>query len=228
MTPLVLIPGLMCDSRLFGPQIQVLEKSRKISVVVPKQNSIEQMASHVLGSVDGPISVAGLSMGGIVAMEMLRQARDRIQALALLDTTPLADAPENYAVRNRQIEDVRGGRLKDVMREELKPAYLVDGPAKQELLELCTDMAELLGPSVFEFQATALRDRSELTNVLKTAPERTLILYGAEDVLCPPQRHLLMHKHIPWANLVEISNAGHLPTLEQPKATTDALQGWLS
>ena len=228
MTPLVLIPGFMCDARLFGPQIAALGQDREVIATVPTQNTVTGMASAILDAIPGRLCVGGLSMGGIVALEILRQAPDRIERLALMDTTPLADAPQNYDIRNRQIKDVHAGRLVDVMREELKPAYLVDSPNKKDLLELCTDMAQALGPEVFEAQAIALRDRTDAQGALANAPKHTLILHGAEDRLCTPERHQLMHELAPHSTLVSIENAGHLPTLEQPAATIHALQNWLA
>ena len=228
MTPLLLIPGFMCDHRLFVPQIAALGTDREIVVITPTQDTIEGMATVMLGAVAGPICVGGLSMGGIVAMEMLRQAPERIERLALIDTTPLADAPENFGIRNRQIKDVWRGKLKDVMREELKPAYLADSINKNEIMELCTDMAQVLGPVVFEAQAKALRDRADFRNALALAPSRTLILHGSEDRLCPRERHYEMHLLVPGSTLVSVTGAGHLPTLEQPAATSKALLSWLS
>ncbi|MGI9389318.1 MAG: alpha/beta fold hydrolase [Boseongicola sp.] len=227
MTPLIMIPGFMCDQRLFGPQIVALGRDRQILVVVPTEPTVEAMAAAILGATQGLICVAGLSMGGIVAMEMLRQAPDRIERLALMDTTPLADAAENYETRNRQIKMVWKGHLAEIMREELKPAYLVDSDNRKAILQLCTDMAEGLGRHVFEAQSTAIRDRADLQVALTQAPGNTLILHGSEDRLCPPEGHSLMHRLAPGSALVSIPNAGHLPTLEQPAATTAALATWL-
>lgn len=93
-------------------------------------------------------ALAGLSMGGILAMEILAQAPDRIARLALLDTNPRAELPEVQARRAPQIDAVQAGRLREVMRDEMKPNYLVDGPGKQAVLDLCMDMAMDLGPQV--------------------------------------------------------------------------------
>lgn len=227
MTTTVLIPGFMCTAQLFGPQIAVLKRFGPVFPMVPTQSTIPDMAATILKVVEGPLAVAGLSMGGIVALEMLRQAPGRITRLALMDTTPLADAPGNYDIRTRQIAEVHAGGMRRVMREELKPAYLVDSPEKPVLLDLCMDMAESLGPDVFEAQALALRDRDDAQDVLKHAPKRTLILCGAEDKLCPPERHDLMHALAPHATRLNVENAGHLPTLENPRATNAALVRWM-
>ncbi|NNL18445.1 MAG: alpha/beta hydrolase, partial [Boseongicola sp.] len=151
----------------------------------------------------------------------------RITHLALMDTTPLADAPANFDVRTRQIADVHAGQLEAIMRDELKPAYLVDSPRKSAIMDVCMAMAKDLGPDVFEAQSLALRDREDLRASLASAPDKTLILYGAQDRLCPPERHHLMHSLAPHATLVAVENAGHLPTLEAPLPTTQAIQNWL-
>ena len=227
MIPIVLIPGFMCDASLFGPQIPVLERFGPVRPVVPTQSTIAAMAAALLGAADGPLVVAGLSMGGIVALEMLRQAPARIARLALMDTTPLADAAANHAVRTRQIAEVRAGGLRRIVREELTPAYLAGGADDPAILDLCMDMAERLGPAVFEAQARALRDRADARDALPHAPRHTLILCGAQDRLCPPDRHDLMHRLAPHAARTDIADAGHLPTLENPRDTNAALVRWM-
>lgn len=227
MRSLLLLPGFMCDARLFGPQMDLLSMYANVSVRIPTERSAAEMGAAALASVEDPIWVAGLSMGGIVALEMLRQAPDRIAGLALLDTTPLADAPENHAIRTRQVAEVHRGGLDRIMREELKPAYLAETGAKSAILDLCLAMARDLGPDIFEAQSLALRDRDDLCAGLARAPARTLILSGAGDRLCPPGRSDLMHRLAPHAMRVDIPAAGHLPVLENPTDTNSALLGWL-
>ena len=228
MRPLVLIPGFMCDGRLFEPQIRGLHKTHDVTIALPTERTIGDMAARILDDNPGEFALGGLSMGGIIALEMLRQAPDRITRLALMDTTPLADAPANYEVRTRQIAEVHAGHLETIMRDELKPAYLVESREKTAILDLCMAMAKSLGPEVFEAQSLALRDRADLQAALTHAPEHTLILHGAEDRLCPPERHHLMHRLAPHSRLVSIEKAGHLPTLERPFQTTAAIQNWLT
>ena len=227
MTPLVLIPGFMCDRRLFGPQIARIGRERQVLSLMPAGNSIAGMAQNLLAAAPSRFALGGLSMGGIIAMEVHSQAPERIERLALMDTTPFADAPENFATRTRQIADVKAGKLDQVMQEELKPAYLVDSPAKPALLDLCLDMARAAGPDVFEKQALALRDRASQEDSLRKVDIPTLILCGRQDRLCPVERHEFMARLIPHATLEVIENAGHMPTLEQPEKTTAALARWL-
>ena len=109
----------------------------------------------------------------------------------------------------------------------LKPNYLVDSPQKTNLLELCMEMALDLGPVVFVNQSIALRERADQTSILQSFKGDALVLCGRHDKLCPVERHELMHQLIPNSHLVIIENAGHLPSLEQPKKTTSALADWL-
>ena len=228
MTPLVLIPGMMCDARLFAPQIDAFSESYKVVVILPTADTVAGMAAQVLENVSGNFALAGLSLGGIVAMEVFAQAPERVTRLALMDTNPKAETDQIKARRGPQIDRVRAGHLHKVMRDEMKPHYLSDGPDRDRVLDLCMDMAEGLGTEIFINQSKALRDRPDQQDVLSKVTQPTLILSGEDDRLCPPDRHHLMKSLIPHATLTFIEGAGHLPTLEQPKATTNALKTWLN
>lgn len=225
MTPLVLIPGMMCDARMWGPQTGQLPST--VLVPPPHLDTMQAMAAHLLAHLPSRFALAGLSMGGILAMEMLRQAPDRVERLALLDTNPLAEAPAMQARREPQISRALAGDLAGVMRDDLKPNYLVPGPHRQVLLDLCMDMALGLGPPYFISQSRALAARPDQQATLAAFRGPALVLMGAEDRLCPLDRHTLMHRLMPQSRLVVIDGAGHLPTLEKPAETTAALRGWL-
>ncbi|WP_027256595.1 alpha/beta fold hydrolase [Leisingera aquimarina] len=228
MTPLVLIPGMMCDARLFTPQVAALSGQRYLHLVsLARHSSIEAMAQAILETAPPRFALAGLSMGGIVAMEVLRLAPQRVDRIALLDTNPLAEREEIKQRRLPQMQAVRNGRLAEVMRDEMKPNYLAPGPQRKDVLDLCMAMALGLGPHVFLSQSRALMDRPEQTGTLAQARLPALVLCGRQDVLCPLERHELMAGLIPGARLEVIENAGHLPTLEQPEETTAALARWL-
>jgi pimeloyl-ACP methyl ester carboxylesterase len=228
MIPLVLIPGMMCDGRLFNPQSAALSGERAIQLApISAHDNVAALAQDILDNAPPTFAVAGLSMGGIVAMEMMRRSPERIERLALLDTNPLAETDLVRAGRLPQMEKVRNGRLENVMREEMKPNYLSDGPHKSAVLDLCMSMAKSLGPDVFLRQSTALANRPDQTDALRSATVPTLVLCGEDDILCPLARHQLMHQLVPHSTLEVISNAGHLPTLEQPEQTTAALIRWL-
>ncbi len=228
MTPLILLPGMMCDARLFGPQIDALSNRVPLmSFPLSQQDSVGAMAAEILNNAPPRFALAGLSMGGIVAMEVLRQAPDRVERLALLDTNPLAEAPEVKARRAPQMAAVREGRLRQVMRDEMKPNYLADGPRQGAILDLCMAMAADLGPDVFLRQSQALMDRIDQRATLSAYSGKTLVLCGRADGLCPVERHQLMHDLMPDSVLTIIEDAGHLPTLEQPQETTAVLIRWL-
>lgn len=228
MTPLVLLPGMMCDARLYGPQIAALSGRVPIHLApVTAFDTVQKLAADILENAPPSFALAGLSMGGIIAMEVVRQAPDRVSRLALLDTNPRAELEEVRQAREPQIAAVRAGGLHSVMRDELKPNYLANGPLRQEVLDMCMTMALDLGPDVFERQSRALQERPDQQETLKSVTVPTLILMGREDRLCPLDRHELMHALVAGSTLKIIEGAGHLPPLEQPEAVTAALKTWL-
>lgn len=228
LIPLVFLPGMMCDARLFGPQIAALGKDREVYVApISNHNTVAALAAEVLKNAPPSFALAGLSMGGIVAMEVIAQAQGRVERLALMDTNPRAETPAVAAMRGPQMEAVKAGNLQDIMRNQMMPKYLKDSAQNPELLELCWDMAKDLGAEVFLRQSEALRDRPDQQETLRGYTGKALVLCGKHDVLCPLERHELMHTLLPNSRLEIIENAGHLPTLEQPQLTTAALTRWL-
>ena len=226
--PLVFLPGMMCDARLFGPQIAALSPEFSVMVCpVTRGERIEDIASALLDDLPSRFALAGLSMGGIVAMEILRRAPGRVTRLALMDTNPLAETPQIAAAREPQIVKARAGRLLDVMRDEMKPHYLAPGPYRGEILKLVMDMADSLGPETFVRQSRALQRRRDQQATLRKCKVPTLILCGAHDALCPIKRHTFMAELIQGAELLVLDDAGHLPTLEMPDDTTAALRRWM-
>jgi pimeloyl-ACP methyl ester carboxylesterase len=227
MTPLVLIPGMMCDARMWGAVPQALAPHPVHHAVPVAGETISSMAAAILHDAPTRFALAGLSLGGIVAMEILAQAPERVDRVALLDTNPLAEAPVVRARRDPQIACAMAGELDAVMRDEMKPNYLAD-PSDTAILDLCLDMARALGPDVFRRQSLALRDRPDQTATLQRFSGPALVLMGAQDRLCPRDRHDLMHSLMPQSKLVIVDGAGHLPPLEQPRATITALKEWLA
>lgn len=227
--PIVLLPGMMCDARLFDPQIADLSADHCVTVApITQGDGVEEIANSLLTKLPERFALAGLSMGGIVAMEILRRAPKRVTRLALLDTNPLAETPQTAAAREPQIVAARSGRLRDVMRDEMKPKYLAEGPGQKDVLDLVMQMAEALGPEVFVRQSRALQRRPDQQATLRKCRIPTLVLCGAEDTLCPVKRHEFMAELIPQAQLVVVDGAGHLPPLERPDVTTQALREWMA
>lgn len=227
MTPLVLIPGMMCDARMWGDLAGHLAPRPVIHALPVGADTVAGLAAAILRDLPARFALAGLSMGGIVAMQIVAQAGARVERLALWDTNPLAEAPAAQARRGPQIARALGGDLAGVMRDEMKPNYLAAGPGMAAVLDLCMDMALGLGPQVFTQQSRALRDRPDQTATLAGYSRPALVAMGAEDRLCPRDRHDLMHALMPRARLVVIDGAGHLPPLEQPARTRAAFDDWL-
>ena len=227
--PLVLLPGMMCDGRLFAPQIAAFSHERAVMVAaLTGADTMSALASSILAIAPPRFALAGLSMGGIVAMDMIRQAPERISRLALLDTNAKADPPQNAAIREAQVESALNGGLRAVMRDEMKPNYLANGPERDRILGLCMEMAEDLGPQIFADQSNAIKRRPDQQETLRKVRVPTLVLCGEDDRLCPLERHELMHDLILGSHLAVIPGAGHLPTLEQPDPTNRRLNEWLT
>ena len=226
--PLLLLPGMMCDHRLFAPQVAALCTGRQIGVPdFGDGETMEAIAAEILAAAPPRFALAGVSMGGILAMEMMRQAPERISQLALIDTNPFAERDEVRRRRGPQIEAVRQGRLETIMRDEMKPAYFTHLADSRFLRDLCLEMALSVGPQAFIRQSLALRDRPDYSDVLGKVTCPTLILCGRHDILCPVERHEAMKAMIPHARLHIIEGAGHLPTIEAPDEVTQALHDLL-
>ena len=231
MTPLVLLPGSLCDARLFGPQIAALGGRRPITVGdLTRDDTVAGMAHRVLA--DGPerFALAGLSMGGIVAMAVVDAAPERVERLARVAPHPCAERPERRAQRDPEIARMRTAGLASFVEQEVFPWFPAPRTGEPDLTvlrELTLAMAEACGPAVFDRQWRALRDRPDRTNLLRSFAGPTLLLCGAQDRLCPPDRHKAMATLMPGATLIIIPEAGHLATLEQPEMVSAALARWL-
>ncbi|SHI77859.1 Pimeloyl-ACP methyl ester carboxylesterase [Shimia gijangensis] len=227
--PLVLLPGMMCDARLFGPQIAELSSEFAVTIApITHGERVEEIASGLLSVLPPKFALAGLSLGGIVAMEILRRAPDRVSRIALMDTNPLAETPQSSATYEPMIVGARAGRLDEVLTGFMQPDFLAPGPHRTEVLALVQEMGLYLGPDVFIRQARALQRRRDQQSTLRKCKVPALVLCGEYDRLTPVKRHTSMAELIPYAKLTVIEDAGHLPTLEQPQATTAALREWMT
>lgn len=227
------LPGMMCDERLFAAQLGAFGDVASCRCApLDGSDRIETLAVSALagaaGNGDAPLVLVGLSMGGIVAMECLRAAPERVAAVVLMDTNPLAEGPERRRLRPPQIERALGGELDRILVEEMKPLYLApENRDDESILSLVLTMARELGPVVFARQSRALMARRDYTATLRAWRGPTLILHGEHDALCPPERHELMHELVEDSELVSIAGAGHLPTLEAPAAVNAELRRFL-
>ncbi len=226
--PIVLIPGLMCDMRLFKPQISFLSRDRTVVSASPYGfNTVEAIAKNIIKSMPKQFILVGLSLGGIVAIEIARLCQEKIHKLILMDTSYLAE-PEHISIkRESQIRDVEKGNLKTVMVKEHIPNYLADGSTSNPISDLCIEMALQLGSKIFVQQSLALMSRKDQTNTLKNIEIPTMLLCGEYDRLCNVKIHQKMHDLIYNSSLNIVNDAGHLPTLENPLKTNRILKKWL-
>jgi pimeloyl-ACP methyl ester carboxylesterase len=226
--PVVFLPGMMCDARVFGPQLAALSRDRAVQVApITGADTVEKIADQIVFHAPPKFALAGLSMGGIVAMEVIRRVPLRVTRLALLDTTPFSETPAQAAAREPQIARARAGRVAEVMAEDMKPEYLAPGPGRAGVLKTVMAMAQDLGPEVYVRQSRALQRRPDQQRTLRAVRAPTLLLCGRHDALTPVRRHELMESLISGSRLEIVEDAGHLPTLEAPEATTEALLRWL-
>jgi pimeloyl-ACP methyl ester carboxylesterase len=210
---LVLLPGLVNDSRLWQHQASGLADIARVSVGdLTKGHTIAEMASDVLASAPaGQFALAGLSMGGYVALEIMRQAPERILALALLDTSARPDTPtalENRSIAIEKAESNYQAVIEELMPKQLHPQHMADA----EMVSMITDMAMSLGNKTFIRQQRAI----------------ALVLCGRDDAITPIGLHQEMVTEIEWAELSIIDNCGHLSALEQPTRVNEALTQWLA
>lgn len=226
--PLVLVAGLMSDARVFWPQIVALSRDRAVTLApVARAGRIGDIAAAIMEQVPARFALAGLGMGGMVAMEMLHRAPDRVTRLCLMATDPQAETPQMAARREPWIVRARAGRLDEVMREVVLPSHLAPGPRRLEVLKCLQAMAADLGPDLFELQSRALQRRDDQQPTLRRCKVPTLILCGAHDAQTPVRRHEFLARLIAHARLQVIADAGAVPTLESPARVIRALADWL-
>lgn len=227
--PLILIPGLMSDARLFGQQIVDLSRGGAVTVVLPHPGTtIEDISAAILAAAPARFALVGLGLGAHVALDMMRREMGRVTRVAFLSADPLGETPEAAAQRERRMILARTGRLSQAMADEMPSRALADTPARDEILALVDDMAQTLGEAVFIAQSRALQRRRDQQKTLRRATMPALILAGAKDSLVTPRRQSFMADLMPTARVQVIENAGHLLPLEQPAAVTNALDLFLN
>ncbi|MGI8317179.1 alpha/beta fold hydrolase [Halobacillus mangrovi] len=228
-TPLLLLPGTLCDERLWHHQLASLDDIADITVInLTMATSIEEMAQSVLDGAPADFALAGLSLGGIVAMEIVRQAPERVSKIALLDSNPYAPRPEQLETWAHLEELVEEGRFMEVLKEKLLPILIHPNRQQdQRLISIILSMAENIGPDAYIRQLKAVSTRSDVRENLKHIRCDTLLLTGMQDNVCPPVFHEEMAELISNSTLKVIDQCGHLSSLEQPEEVSEALRAWL-
>lgn len=225
--PLLLLPGMLCSGRLWAdlPQrLHGLVDARHVPLTAP---SIEAMADEVLAQPVERFALAGLSLGGIVALEVVRRAPHRVAGLALLSTNARAPRPDQYAGWDQLEGMVDEGRFDDVTAERLLPS-LVHPSRVQELGAEVVDMAREIGPDGFRAQLAAQRSREDYRGALGGISCPVTVVAAEADALCPPSTLAEIAALTPGSELRAVAGSGHLSPLERPGAVAAVLRDWLA
>ncbi|MBL8805995.1 MAG: alpha/beta fold hydrolase [Rhodospirillales bacterium] len=227
--PLVLLPGLICDRDLWRDQIAGLADIADIEVAdLTKADTLADMAAGVLERAPARFALAGLSMGGYTALEIMRQAPTRVARLALVDTSARADTPEQSRRRRMFVAHAKKGKYKGVtpqlVTNWVSPKSLARDPA---LAQRVLDMTLRVGADAFCRQQNAIMGRPDSRPLLPSITCPTLVLCGREDEATPLALSQEMAADIPDAQLRVIDDCGHLATMEAPGPVTDAMRRWL-
>jgi pimeloyl-ACP methyl ester carboxylesterase len=226
--PLLLLSGLLCDETVWADiprRLEDIADSRIISF--SGYSSISGMAEHVLSVAPERFAVAGHSMGGRVALEVIRLARERVLRLALLNTGVHTVRDGEPQSRGRLLRLAHEQGMSALAAEWLPP-MMAAGPRTTELMPRLTAMVERSTPDSYTGQINALLNRPEALSVLPTINVPTLLLSGSEDTWSPVSQHETMRRRIPHATLFEIHGAGHMAPFERPDAVALALREWLA
>lgn len=229
-SPLLLLPGSLCDARLFSHQVAALGGRRLQVGNIGGADTLTAIAADVLRQAPRRFALAGFSMGGIVAFEIWRQAPHRVAGLALLDTSFAAESPEAAARRSEEIRTVaQAGTagLRRLVRDFYLPRYFAERQrCDQRLHDLVLQMATACGPRVLLRQWNALLHRPCSRATLATIDCPALVLCGAEDQLCPPSIHEEMAAEM-GVQCSVLGDCGHLAPIESPAQTAAFLRAWL-
>lgn len=225
---LVLLPGLLCDRALWLPQIAAFAPRLPILVGdLTRDDSVEAMARRVLDDAPPRFALAGLSMGGYVAQEIVHQAPGRVDRLALLDTNARADTEEQRRRRQGLLALAKSGKFKGVTPRLLPLLLHPDRLEEADLTGIVMAMAERVGRDAFQRQQTAILNRRDRRADLAAIACPTLVVCGRQDALTPPELAEEIAAGIPGAHLAIVEECGHLSTLERPAEVTRLMARWL-
>ena len=226
---LVLCPGLLCDHALWSAQSRALSDLAAPSVAdFTRAESIADMARSVLDAAPDRFALAGLSMGGYVAQEVIRRAPGHVTRLALLDTSARPESAEQTRRRRELLALAARGRFDEVTPRLLPLLVAADRLADEALCGAIAAMAGRVGPEAFARQQQAIMGRADGRGDLPRIACPTLVLCGREDRLTPVEHHTELAERVPSADLVVLAGCGHMSAMERPDAVSAALRHWLA
>ena len=225
---IVLMPGMMCNHCVFSHQINALEKFFNVVVIeFNEHRDIELGVKNLVSNLPNKFHLIGHSMGGIVAMELVKQHSKRVLSLALLNTNPYEEKQELKDKRNKTLKELDSLDLISLMKSDYISRYFPDDCRdKNKLIQQCVDMASILDKKVFYNQSVALRDRKDQTSILENVDCKTLIICGERDQLCPVSYHSDMNKMIKNSDLIVLEGVGHMPIIECPLIVNNHLKNF--
>nr|WP_281070783.1 alpha/beta hydrolase [Oceaniglobus trochenteri] len=222
------MPSFMADARIWGAQIEALSSTHAVHLAhLGIGPTIEDMAGDALAHAPETFALVGHGLGGMVAVEMLRRAPERVTRIALMCTNCLSETPPAAAERELRIARAKAGRLAEAMAEEIPDGCFAPGEYHDMVVQFARDMAMEQGAEVYLRQAAALQRRPDQQRTLRQVRVPAMVMCGEHDSLYLPRRHEFMSGLIPRAQLVTVPDAGHLPMVERPRAVNEALARWL-
>jgi pimeloyl-ACP methyl ester carboxylesterase len=227
--PVVLVPGLLCTAEIWGPQIPALWEHGPVQIAATTRGTtVGELAGAVLAAAPPRFALAGISMGGYLCFEILRRAPERVERMALLDTSARPDTPEQTAGRHALLAHLSEGdfvaRATAALDQTLHSAHRGD----PHLAAVNARMAGAVGLDGFTRQTAAAIGRPDSRPTLAAVAVPTLVLVGDTDPLTPPELSEEIAAGIAGAHLVVVAECGHASTLEQPDTVTAALVEWVT
>lgn len=227
--PLLLLPGTLCDERVFAALLQRLPEI-ETRVIVTHATSVQQAAESVLSQAPDRFAVLGFSLGGMVALQIAAQAPERIRGLALVSTSPLPVPVDRHAARREAVDRAGLMPMDAFVRSHLWPDYVGRGSQLEDdesNLTLLQSMATSFGPLVFRSQTEMALHRPDFRPMLRHVHCPTLVIAGSDDRLCPPDAQHVLHRGLKGSTLHMIDGAGHLALLQRPDEIAQAVAAWL-
>jgi pimeloyl-ACP methyl ester carboxylesterase len=227
--PLVLLNGLLCDPAVWAFQAAALADVAQCHIPdLTRDDTMAAMAARVLADVPFErFALAGFSMGGYCALEIMRQAPERVTRLALMDTSPHQDDDERRAERERFIALASNDGFTPITRVMVPFLVHPSRVADEPMVRVIREMGERIGAAAYVRQQKAIMSRVDSVPTLSGIACPTLVLCGEQDTRTTLAPHELMAREIPGARLVTIPDCGHMVMLERPEAVAAALRGWL-
>jgi pimeloyl-ACP methyl ester carboxylesterase len=224
-----LLCGLLCDEVVWEAQAKALGRDYDVRIVkFVQQDSMQAMAEHVLEQAPERFALAGHSMGGRVALEVVRRARERVERLALLDTGYEPAAPGEEGRRAVLVNQALEEGIDSIAAAWGLPMLAPQHRNEPGLVQAVFDMVGRMSGDIYAAQTRALLGRPDATDILQEIACPTLILCGKQDGWSPPERHERMAELVPHAVLRLIDDCGHMAMMEQPDVVLGALQEWLA